>query len=363
MKSITASTAGKSYEIIIGNNILSLIGKKLEHFLHERLAVIVSAKVMQLYGEYIRQVFTKNNKIDFFLMHDGEENKNYRYAEEFFHEMLKNGYSRKSAVVGIGGGVTGDFAGFIASIYMRGIPVIQIPTTLLAMVDSSIGGKTAVNISSGKNIVGMFHQPEFVISDIRFIETLPENEIKNGLSEILKHGIIGEKNLFRILSENDLKSINELNTLENIVYFSALFKSGIVAKDEHENGLRSVLNFGHTAGHAIESLLELRGISHGEAVAIGLKIELEISKQAGLLSAAEFQAISELISRYKLIYNNYQISADDIIEHMKYDKKNYNGKLKFVLLKGINNPIYNQEVDSSLLKNSISSVINTLLSF
>jgi 3-dehydroquinate synthase len=359
MKSITARADGKFYEIMIGKEIFSSACITLKMLSYDRLAVIVSAKVMQLHGEIIRQVLSEYNNYDIFEMQDSEENKNYRYVEEFLNGMLKKGYSRKSAIAAIGGGVVGDFAGFIASIYMRGLPVIQIPTTLLAMVDSSIGGKTAVNISSGKNIAGVFHQPDLVISDVSFLQTLPENEIKNGLSEVLKHGIIGEKNLFRILYENDLKSVKELNNLKDIVYFSALFKSGIVEKDAKESGLRAILNFGHTAGHAIESMLEYRGISHGEAVAIGLKIELKISRQQGLLSEEEYNTINELIRRYKLIYNNYRLNADDIIKHMKFDKKNYNGKLKFVLIKKINEPVYNQEVDNCLIKDAVDSVLNS----
>ncbi len=358
VRSITARTENKSYNIIIGIEILSRINCIRGILSQDKFAIIAGSGIMQLYERDIRKVFSEYDNFDIFTMHDSEENKNYLYAEGFLNEMLKKGYTRKSAVIGIGGGVVGDFAGFIASIFMRGIPVIHIPTTLLAMVDSSIGGKTAVNISAGKNIAGAFHHPEIVISDISFIKTLPDNEFKNGLSEVLKHAVIGEENLLTILEEKDLKSIKDLDIIAEIVYHSALFKSGIVEKDQHENNLRTILNFGHTAGHAIESMLGYKGISHGEAVAIGIKIETEISRQLGWLSEEESKIVNNLINKYELVYNNFKLIAENIIEHMKYDKKNYGNKIRFVLLKGFNNPVYNQEVDVNFLKDVIKGIIN-----
>jgi 3-dehydroquinate synthase len=356
VKSVTVHTKNKIYNILIGDSILSQIKRIDKLLLAERFAIIVSAKVFELHKKIITEAFNRYNNFDIFKMDDGEKNKNYNYAEGFLDKMLKKGYTRKSTIVGIGGGVVGDFAGFIASVYMRGIPVIHIPTTLLAMVDSSIGGKTAVNLSAGKNIVGAFHQPQMVISDIDFIKTLPGKELKNGLSEVLKHALIGDRKLLDILLKNDLKSIKESDNIRQIVYLSVLFKGRIVEKDEEEKGLRAILNFGHTAGHAIESMSGFKGISHGEAVAIGIKIETEISRRIGWLDDEDVKDINELISRYKLISNTKKLNSENIIEHMKYDKKNFGGKLRFVLLKGLNHPVYNQEVDYSLLKDAFKSI-------
>ena len=311
---------------------------------------------MELHKDLIKDALSSFNNCDIFRMNDGEENKNYGYAEEFLNKILKKGYSRKSAIIGIGGGVVGDFAGYIASVYMRGIPVIHIPTTLLAMVDSSIGGKVAVNLSAGKNIVGAFHQPQMVISDTDFIKTLPENELKNGLSEVLKHALIGERKTFEILCNNNLNSIKEPDNIRKVVYLSALFKSKVVGKDEHEKGLRAILNFGHTAGHAIESISGFKGISHGEAVAIGMKIETEISRRLGLLNNDQTELINKLISRYDLIPKARKLNSEKIIDHMKYDKKNFGGKIKFVLLKGLYKPVYNQEVDYTIIKDAVKAV-------
>ncbi len=180
MTSVTAHTKNKIYDVLIGDSILSQINRMDKILSADRFALFVSARIMELYKDIIKKSFNGYNNFDIFKMNDGEKNKNYRYAEGFLNKMLKNGYTRKSAVIGIGGGVAGDFSGFIASVYMRGIPIIHIPTTLLAMVDSSIGGKAAVNLSLGKNIIGAFHQPQMVISDINFIKTLPEKELKNG---------------------------------------------------------------------------------------------------------------------------------------------------------------------------------------
>ncbi len=360
MTELTAHTKYKDYSIIIGDSVLSNIERMNRILLRDRFAVIVSSNVMRLYEKLIKTSFGRYDNFDIFIMQDGEENKNYRYAEEFFNKLLDKCYSRKSSIITIGGGVVGDFAGFIASVFMRGIPLLHIPTTLLAMVDSSIGGKVAVNISTGKNIIGTFHQPEIVITDIGFLKTLPDNELKNGLTEVLKHAIIGESSLLNVLNENNLNSIRELSSIERIVYYSVLFKKKVIEEDEEEEGIRAVLNFGHTAGHAIESMLERKGISHGEAVAIGIKIEAEISRRLGWLSDADMQQITDLIAAYRLIYNDYRLNADDIIDHMRYDKKNIAGKINFVLLKGLGNPVYNQEVEYNLLKDVLVNIKYTV---
>ncbi len=353
---ISVCTKEKSYDIIIGKSILSEIKRQDEILKGERFTIIISANVYKLYEEYINESFAQYNNFDIIQMMDGEEYKNYKYAEEFFDKLLQSGNNRKSVIIGIGGGAVGDFAGFIAALYMRGIPVIHVPTTLLAMVDSSIGGKVAVNISAGKNIVGAFYQPEFVISDVGFVNTLPDNELKNGLTEVLKHGLIGEYELYRIMSENDLKSIRTLDKVIKLVYLSAKFKSSVVEKDEKEGGLRAILNFGHTIGHAIESLLEFKGISHGEAVAIGIKAESEISRRLGWLNDQETEKINKIIDEYGLVFNNYNLDADSIIEHMKYDKKNKSGVINFVLLKGIGNPVYNQVVKDELIRDVLKEM-------
>lgn len=360
MLTITAKTGEKSYDIIIGEKILPEV--PLDEFRAESIALVVSATVYNLHKQYIDD-FQKRieNQIDvpvhLMQMDDGEENKNYLYAQQFLEEFIKKGLTRKSLVVGIGGGVVGDFAGYLASLFMRGIPVIHIPTTLLAMVDSSLGGKVAVNLSLGKNIVGAFHQPKIVISDVRFLSTLPDNEMRNGLCEAIKHGMIGEKETIDIFKNNNFDSITQPVVITRLIEKSVFFKTSVVEQDETEGGIRAILNFGHTVGHGIESLFEYRGISHGEAVAIGIKAEVIISNRKGMLSDQEVDLVSELLQRYELVRKDISYNPGEVIGHMKYDKKNSGGKINFVLLDGIGNPVMNQHVDVKMLVEVLSALI------
>jgi 3-dehydroquinate synthase len=356
IKTILVTLKDKSYNILIGNGILSRIESLTDILSAERFAIIISSRVHELYHDFIGKSFKAYDNFKIKIMNDGEEYKNYKYAESFFDWLLENGYSRRSCIVAIGGGVVGDFAGFVASCYMRGIPIVHIPTTLLAMVDSSIGGKVAVNISVGKNIVGAFYQPEMILSDVSFLRTLPEKELKNGITETVKHALIGEGELLNLLLNNDLESIKECDVIEQVIYLSAKFKSSIVQQDEREDGLRAILNFGHTVGHAIESLLEYRNVSHGEAVAMGLKIEMVISKELGLLGREDILLFDDILKRYDLLYNNYRLSGDDLLNHMRYDKKNVNGNINFVLLKGLGNPVYNRRIDEGIIREALSTL-------
>ncbi len=355
---ITASAGSAAYRIMIGGSILrdALGGEIAGSF--ESLAVVASSRVYGLHREYIdASLGALGNRCRLMLMDDGEESKNYAYAGRFLEQFLESGMNRKSAVIAIGGGVTGDFAGYCAGVFMRGIPVIHVPTTLLAMVDSSIGGKTAVNIAVGKNIVGVFHQPAFVASDTRFLSTLPERELGNGLAEALKHGCIGEERTLPLLEENDRESIQADDRVTELVALSAAFKSRIVREDERERDLRAILNFGHTVGHAIESSLSYRGITHGEAVAAGMRVKVEVARRMGLLADAEAARVARVIERYGLVSRRGSFDLDLIMEHMKYDKKNFGGAINFVLLRGLGNPIINQQVPGGLMKEVMADVL------
>jgi 3-dehydroquinate synthase len=289
-------------------------------------------------------------------MEDSEKNKNYSYAGGFLEKFIESGLSRKSLVIAIGGGVVGDFAGYLAALYMRGLPVIQVPTTLLAMVDSSIGGKVAVNLSHGKNMAGAFHQPVMVASDMKFLETLPEDELINGLSEVLKHGLLGERETISILDSNDLESILDTHVMEKLVERSVAFKASVVSSDEKESGRRAILNFGHTTAHSVESLMEYRGISHGRAVAMGIVAAMKISRRMGWIEEGDVELAEKLIEKYRLYNTISRLDPENLIEHMKFDKKNYGGKIKFVLLKGMFNPEFNVEVDDNLLTDVLAEI-------
>ncbi len=348
---------GGAYEVVAGAGALSLIEEKRGLLERDPFALIVNETVLGLHGDYIRRCFGDFHAFDIYGMPDGEEQKSYRHAERAFEWMLGAGISRRSTVVGVGGGVTGDFAGYLAALYMRGISVIHVPTTLLAMVDSSVGGKVAVNLSTGKNIVGAFHQPEMVLADTDFLRTLPDDELRNGLAEAVKHAFIGENELYALFESNDFDSIKNPKKLADIVYLSARFKSSIVERDEREGGVRAILNFGHTVGHAIESLLEYRGISHGEAVSLGMAVELELSVRAGLLDRAHAQRCMRLLERYGLSTHRDGLDADGLMHHMKFDKKTSGGAAHFALLAGAGEPVYDRAMPDGLVRGVLADVL------
>ncbi len=357
VKRAPVKTPGGVYEVVVGAGTLPLIEEKRGLLERDVFALVVNETVLGLHGEYIHRCLGGYRNFDTYVMPDGEEQKSYRHAERAFDWLLGRGVSRRSTIVGIGGGVTGDFAGYLAALYMRGISVIHVPTTLLAMVDSSVGGKVAVNLSAGKNIVGAFHQPEIVIADVEFLRTLPDNEMRNGLAEAVKHAFIGEERLFALFEENDFESIRKPEKLAEIVYLSARFKSSIVERDEREGGVRAILNFGHTVGHAIESLLEYRGISHGEAVSLGMAAELELSVRAGLLDRAHAGRCARLLERYDLCTKRGGLDADGLIRHMKFDKKTSGGTAHFALLAGAGEPVYDRAVPDELVRGVLLEVL------
>ena len=346
---IEAKTGNSNYSIVIGESVLTTLKDIKIVQEADNVAVIVSKNVISLHENYINESISDIKNCELLIMDDKEENKSYLYAEEFLANLIKLKFTRKSVIIAIGGGVVGDFAGYIASLYMRGIPIIQVPTTLLAMVDSSIGGKVAVNLSRGKNMVGAFHQPHKVLTDILFLNTLPQRELKNGLTEALKHGVIGDLETIDILEKNDLNTIVQKDTIIKLIARSVSFKTSVVERDEMEGGLRKILNFGHTIGHAIESYKEYKGILHGEAVAIGIFIKLEVMLNLGQFSEKEFERMKKIMDKYALLRFDLDIESEAVISHLIYDKKNFSGKINFVLVKGIGNPVFNQQIDQSTL--------------
>jgi 3-dehydroquinate synthase len=356
VRTVTVRTRDAHYDIIIGSGALAEAAGRREVLSRDRIALVASERVYALHRDYIEAAFSGLPGRDLFLMRDGEENKNYRGAEPFLDGMLAKGHTRQSAVIGVGGGVVGDFSGFLAALYMRGIPVIHVPTTLLAMADSSIGGKTAVNISAGKNIIGAFHQPALVLSDTRFLATLPVGEYGNGLAEAVKHAFLGEKGLMDLFLANGPEDARREEVAGEIVYLSSRFKASVVERDEKEEGLRAILNFGHTVGHALESYMEYRGITHGEAVAVGMKAAIGISARLGLLPPDEERMMREILDRYGLVSPGRSFPADELLEHMRYDKKSAGGLIRFVLLKGAGHPVYNQAVEEKFIREALEQI-------
>ena len=309
-----------SYNILISSNIN--IAKEIKNLkLNNNFAIITDNIVYKLYHKKIINEFKKEKlNYKFFIFKNGEKQKNIKTFHNISEKMLNDGFDRKSCIIALGGGVVGDIAGYIAGTFMRGIPFIQVPTTLLSQVDSSIGGKVAINLQNGKNTSGLFYQPIKVIIDIDFLNTLPEIEINNGMYEIIKHSIIRSKKYFKFINDN-IKKIKKRDPgiMINMIYQSCLIKSEIVQKDEKENNLRRILNFGHTIGHAIESLSKYK-LKHGFAIGLGMIMEAEISHKLKYLSKKELEMQKYLINEFNI--QPFKFNLNKLLIIIQNDKKN-----------------------------------------
>ncbi len=354
MKEVNVTTGSKKYKVVIGNGVLHEYESLSLLKDYDRCGIVISERVYSLHRAYIDS-FARNTGNSVIIQYpDCEKNKSYHFAESYFKWMLSEGFTRHSLIISIGGGVTGDFSGYLSALYMRGIDIIQVPTTLLAMVDSSVGGKVAVNLSSGKNIVGAFHQPSLVIADTLFLNTLPREEFKNGITEIVKHAIIGDFPSVNILNAHTIDSLAKSDDVIPLIENSVRFKAGVVSRDEREGGVRAVLNYGHTIGHAIESLTGYESVSHGQAVAMGLLVESKIANRLGLLHKNDFDTISEIIDRYELVLDTHSFDVEELMKHLQYDKKNVGNEIRFVLLHGLGKPEYDQVVDNRILRDILN---------
>jgi len=293
----------------------------------------------------------------------GEKEKNLSRANSVFTAMLKHGIGRKAAVVALGGGVVGDLAGFVAATYQRGLPLVQIPTTLLAQVDSSIGGKTAVNHPLGKNMIGAFYQPVFVWTDARFLNTLARREIVCGLGEIIKYGVILDADLFSFI-EMHLDDILQLHpdSVTHVQGACSSLKADLVSHDERESGRRIILNFGHTLGHALEAAGRYRLLKHGEAVLLGMAGETFIAREMGLLSADDRERILALLRRVPLRFKAGSLRVSGIVAAMGHDKKSVNGRKRFVLPVRIGETAVVDTVPSELIRASLVFVFRVFSS-
>jgi 3-dehydroquinate synthase len=288
------------------------------------------------------------------IIPDGEQYKNLDWANAIYTALLTNGFDRRSLIVALGGGVIGDLAGFAAATYMRGIPFVQVPTTLLAMVDSSVGGKTGVNHPMGKNMIGAFHQPRKVLMDLDVLRTLPKAEFLSGMAEVIKYGVIWDSAFFDYLDSNRDRVLGlDADALTHIVRRSCEIKAEVVGRDEREGGLRAILNFGHTVGHAIEKA-ENYTMRHGEAVAIGMVYASRLAHLTGLCDASVPERVEKLIASYGLPTSLRTLSrkptVQELMDTMQIDKKAEGGKVKFVLPKRIGEVAVTKEWDEGVLK-------------
>ncbi len=330
------ATKESSYPIIIEENILE---KAYEYILKytraKKFLVVTNDKIFNLYGEYLR-----NDNSEFIVLPDGEVYKSMEYLNKILDKALEIRLERKDAIIALGGGVIGDMAGFAAAIYQRGIDFIQIPTTLLAQVDSSVGGKVAVNHKLGKNMLGAFYQPKLVLSDTNVLKTLDERQFKTGLSEVIKYAFIEKTcnaeenyNFYEFLKENKEKICKrDTKALKELITICCKLKSAVVNQDEKEKGLRAILNFGHTYAHAIENITNYEKYTHGEAVSIGMKLIFDLALSLGKISEEYYKDAISLIQEYDLVTSlDFTPDKEKFYDSMKSDKKVSNQSIVFVM--------------------------------
>jgi len=352
MKKVRVRLGSNSYEVCIGSGLLTQTGQQLKEIgFSDRLVIITDPIVKSLYGNTLKQSLTSSSfKVIILEVPEGEEQKSLETAGNLYNELSNFYAERTTPILALGGGVIGDLAGFVAATYLRGVPLIQIPTTLLAQVDSSIGGKVAVNHGQLKNKIGAFYQPRLVISDINALKTLPGEEFINGLAEVIKSAVVWDKEFFDFLDRNldKIKSLDD-RVLEEIVFRSAKIKAEVVEKDEKDLGLRSILNYGHTVGHAIESALDFK-IEHGRAVAVGMLVAGRISNKLGMLDKNELIRLEDVIGRAGLPTAVPNLKLEKVIQAIEHDKKILRGKIRFVLPRAIGEVFITDEVSLSLIE-------------
>lgn len=347
MKKIIVNLNKRSYPIFIGKNILS--DKSLFNKVNKKsLALITNKKIEKLHISKIKNALMKKNKI---IISDGEKYKNQDSITKIYNYLLKNKYSRDSCIVAFGGGVIGDMAGFAAATYQRGIDFIQIPTTLLSMVDSSVGGKTGINHPLGKNMIGSFHQPIAVIIDTEILKTLSKRQFNAGMSEVIKYGIIKDKNFFDwIVKNTDEIKAQDPKSIIKIVKRSCEIKAEIVALDEKEKNIRALLNLGHTFGHAIENYLGYGKWLHGEAIACGFLIASSVAIQKNTMNISEYNKIKALLKAFSLPTKlPKNINIEKLFKIMSLDKKVKNNEMVYVLPKNIGNAYITNKISKNIV--------------
>jgi 3-dehydroquinate synthase len=349
MQRVTVGLPGRQYDILIGADLLARAAEFIAPLAPTRITIVTGTAVGALYAAALRQALAAVADVATLVLPDGETHKHWPSVATILDALVAGGADRKSLVVALGGGVVGDVAGFAASIYMRGIRFVQIPTTLLAQVDSSVGGKTGINHPRGKNLIGAFHQPQLVISDTSTLRTLPDRELSAGLAEILKHGLLADREYFE-QTARELTALRERepDALLRAIARSCQIKAGIVERDERESGERALLNLGHTFGHAIEALTGYQRWLHGEAVGCGLLLAADLSHRVGLLARDSLAPIEAAVRAAGLPIRIDGLSAQAAIQSMRGDKKAEAGAIRFILLERIGRALQRTVPDRAL---------------
>ena len=357
MQPLNVTLGERSYPIYIGAGLLG-DAKLYTQFVASRSVAVVTNKVVApLYLERMQHALEQAGcRVVPVLIEDGEQAKAWATLDHVIDALLAARCGRDSVIVALGGGVVGDLAGFAAAVYQRGIAFIQVPTTLLAQVDSSIGGKTAINHARGKNMIGAFHQPLAVIADVATLDSLPDRELRAGIAEVIKHGFILDLQFVGWLESNIGKLLaRDRAALSHAVRRSCELKAQVVGADERESGLRAILNFGHTFGHAIEAGVGYGEWLHGEAVATGMVMAAELSVRAGTLRREDADRVTALIARVGLPVHGPKLPIERYIELMQVDKKASGGRVRFILLEGLGRATLRGDLDPRLVRESIAA--------
>ena len=347
---VRVELGARSYLIHIGSGLLAGDGLLRKLVEGHQVAVITNEVVAPLMLDALLRHFKPDTRVDVFTLADGESQKSLANYERILDFLIDRRHNRSTTLIALGGGVVGDITGFAAATYQRGVRFLQIPTTLLAQVDSSVGGKTAVNHPAGKNLIGAFHQPVAVVADLDLLGTLPDRELRAGFAEVVKYGIIADATFFEWLSMNTPALLaRERDALTHAVARSCEIKAQVVAADERESGLRALLNFGHTFGHALESITGYTQLLHGEAVAIGMVMAADLSVRMGVLEPAQARLIRDTVAGFGLPIVPPQVDAMRMAELMGMDKKVLDGRLRLVLARRIGEAYVTEDIDPAAL--------------
>ncbi len=358
------SLGDRSYRVSVGIDLLSQeqATQELKRFVAERKVMVVCDSNTRAYAQSAMEALQRASASSVVLCEfpAGESSKTLEMAGMICEACVKIGLDRDSLLVGFGGGVTGDLTAFAASIYMRGIECVQMPTSLLAMIDSSVGGKTGVDIPAGKNLIGTFFQPKAVLADVSLLKTLPQRELSCGFAELIKHAILFDPDLFETLRKraDDLLSLRDLPLMASLIARSCEWKASVVSEDEKEHGRRALLNLGHSFGHAVEKLQNFGGFSHGEAVAFGIAVACDVSVRMGLMSQEDAERCVELLRLYRLPAKVSGLKPADILAAMGSDKKNRRGKLRIVLPLRIGEAATREDPDRTVLLDALGKRCN-----
>jgi shikimate kinase/3-dehydroquinate synthase len=347
----------RGYDIAIGEQLLARADLIVPHLVLPKAAIVTNTTVAALYLAPLEGALrAKGVEVAGIVIEDGERFKDWKTLNRIYDNLLEQRCDRKTTLIALGGGVVGDLTGFAAATFMRGVPFIQVPTTLLAQVDSSIGGKTGINHPAGKNMIGVFHQPRLVLADTSVLKTLPPRELSAGLAELIKHGFIRDAEFVAWLEAN-VEALLECDAqaLAYAIRRSCEIKARVVAEDERETGVRAILNFGHTFGHAIEAALGYGEWLHGEAVAAGMVMAADLSRRLGLLARADVDRVRALLARARLPVRVPDIAPERMLELMEQDKKTEGGRLRFVVLDKIGAASIRADVPAAPLLQTLSA--------